>query len=93
MASWLGLMEREREVDRMIGTAVYLRAKAEGHSDGSALVALKEKANDGAIKAAVLMMRTQMGSERSYQCGREAAFKDVIRWISEAGTQKQEGAQ
>ena len=56
------------------------------------LVALKEKANDGAIKAAVLMMRTQMGSERSYQCGREAAFKDVIRWISEAGTQKQEGS-
>lgn len=43
MATWAGLMEREREVDRMIGTAVYLRAKAEGHSDGSALAALKEK--------------------------------------------------
>ena len=66
--------------------------RADSHSD-AALAALKEKANDGAIKAAVLMMRTQLGSERSYQCGREAAFKDVIRWISEAGTQKQEGAQ
>ena len=78
MASWLGLMEREREVDRMIGTAVYLRAKAEGHSDGSALAALKARI-DGERKRANERIEAKRQQGYVYGALQYECNDDVVR--------------